>query len=131
MLDAAHRTDGPRHHLDIGAALPPLDGIVATLDSLSSGPGAWRAYLRAVPGWWSYSEDRRRKWPPVSVHAEDDVGGSYLSIFGGSNSHDDCEELTLNFLPRLNPLARALKLTFGAGGEVEVDVDLISAADRK
>jgi hypothetical protein len=83
-----------------------------------------------MPGWWSYSQDRRRKWSPLSVHAEDDVGGTYLSIFGGSTGHGDHEELTLSFLPRLDPLARALKLVFStAAEEVAVDLTLASKAE--
>lgn len=77
----------PRHPLDIAAALPAVDGIVAQLDSLFSWPGSWEVYLRARPGWWAYSEDQRRRWPPVSVHAEDDLSGMYLNVFGGSTGH--------------------------------------------
>ncbi len=35
MLDAARRADGPRHHLDIGAALPPIDGVAVQAPSRS------------------------------------------------------------------------------------------------
>jgi len=129
MLGAARRADGPRHHFDIGAALPPIDGVAVQLDSLISWPGNWRLYLRAMPGWWSYSEDGHRKWSPVSVHAEDDLGGTYVSTFGGSTRHRDHEELALRFLSRLDPLARALKLTCrGASEEVAVDLGLVPAA---
>jgi hypothetical protein len=48
----------------------------------------------------------------VAVHAEDDLGGMYLSQFDGSSGHGDHEELTLRFLARLNSLARTLTLTF-------------------
>jgi hypothetical protein len=129
MLDAARRADGPGHHLDVGAALPPIDGVAVQVDSLFSWPHSWRLYLRAMPGWWNYSEDGRRKWNPVSVHAEDDRGGTYLSTFGGSTGHRDHEELALRFLPRLDPLARALKLTCrGSSQEVVVDLGLVPAA---
>jgi len=129
MLDAARRADGPRHHLDIGAALPPIDGVAVQLDSLISWPDSWQLYLRAVPGWWSHSADGHRRWSPVSVHAEDDRGGTYVSTFGGSTTHRDHEELALRFLPRLDPLARALKLTCrGASQEVAVDLGLVPAA---
>jgi hypothetical protein len=122
MLDTARRTDGPRLHLDIGAALPRIGGVAVQADSLFSWPGSWRLYLRATPTWWRYSEDGARKWSPVSVHAEDDRGGTYLTTFGGSTrypardelGHEEAashEELALRFLPRLDPLARALKLT--------------------
>ena len=53
----------------------------------------------------------------MSVHAEDDLGGMYLSQFGGSVGDVEHEELTLRFLPRLNPLARALTLRFSGSGE--------------
>jgi hypothetical protein len=129
MLGAARRADGPRHHLDIGAALPPIDGVAVQLDSLISWPGSWQLYLRAMPGWWSYSEDGHRKWPPVSVQAEDDLAGTYVSTFGGSTRHRDHEELALRFLPRLDPLAHALKLTCrGTSEEVAVDLSLVPAA---
>jgi hypothetical protein len=129
MLDAARRADGPRHHLDIGAALPPIDGVAVQVDSLISWPGSWRLYLRATPGWWSHSQQGHRKWSPVSIHGEDDRGGMYLSTFGGSTGHPDHEELALRFLPRLDPFARALKLTCrGASEEVAVDLGLLPGA---
>jgi hypothetical protein len=53
-------------------------------DSLVSEPQTWRVYLRAEPGWWNYSPDWHRKWPVMSVTAEDDLGRMYLSEFGGS-----------------------------------------------
>ncbi len=103
--------------------------MAVQLDSLISWPGNWRLYLRAMPGWWSYSEDGHRKWSAVSVHAEDDLGGTYVSTFGGSTRHRDHEELALRFLSRLDPLARALKLTCrGASEEVAVDLGLVPAA---
>ena len=132
MLAAAGRGDGPPHHLDIGVALPPIDGVTVQVDSLFSGPGSWRLYLRAMPGWWKYSEDRRRKWSPVSVHAEDDRGGTYVSDYGGGTGHRDHEELALRFRPRLDPLAQALKLTLrGASEEVPVTLGLKTAADSQ
>ncbi len=129
MLDAAQWTDGTRRHFDIRAALPPIDGVAVQLDSLVSLPDSWRLYVRARPGWWNKSEDGRRKWNPVSVHAEDDRGGAYLSTFGGSTGHSGHEELALRFLPRLDPLARALTLTCrGAGEQVVVELGLVPAA---
>ena len=112
MIDAADRSDGASRHLDLFVALPQVDDTVVRVDSLISEPGTWRVYLRAEPGWWSYSADRNRKWPVLSVAAEDDLGGMYLSQFDGSRGRGDHEELTLRFLPRLNPLARGLTLTF-------------------
>jgi hypothetical protein len=129
MLNAAQRTDGPRHHLDIAAALPPVDDTVVQVDSLVSEPESWRVYLAASPGWWTYSADHRRKWAVMSVDAEDNLGGMYLSIFNGSTGHGDHEELTLRFLPRLDPRARALTLTFTATAEqVAVELRLVPAA---
>jgi hypothetical protein len=131
MLDAARRADGPRHQLDIGAALPPIDGVVVLADSLISGSGSWRLYLRVTPSWWSHSEDDRRQ-AHVSVYAQDDRGGTYLSIPDGSTRHLDLEEpaheervghevLGLRFLPRLDPHVSALTLTFrGADKEVAI-----------
>lgn len=129
MLDAAQRADGPRHHFDIGAALPAIEGVAVQVDSLISRPGSWQLYLRATPEWRNYSEDGRRRWSPLSVHAEDDRGGTYVHNLGGSTGHRDHEELTLQFLPRLDPLAHTLTLTFrGTGEEVPVDLLLESAA---
>jgi hypothetical protein len=116
MIDAAKRTDGRRWHLDISAALPLVDGIAVLVDTLTSEPESWAMYLRAFPDWWTYSADRRHKWAVMSVHAEDDLGGMYLSQFGGSTGDGNHAEVTLIFLPRLNPLARALALTFSRTG---------------
>ena len=135
MLSAARRADRPRHQLDIGAALPPIDGVVVLADSLISGSGGWRLYLRVTPGWWSYGEDNRRR-AHVSVCARDDRGGMYLSILDGSTRHRDLDEpadeervghevLALRFLPRLDPDARALTLTFrGVDEEIAFDLRL-------
>ena len=123
MLSAADHADGAQQHLEISAALPPVDDIVVRVDSLVSEPESWKVYLRAEPGWWTYSADRNHKWAVMSVHAEDDAGGLYLSQFGGSTGHGDHEELTLRFLPRLNPLARALTLTFTHAAE-QVTIEL-------
>jgi hypothetical protein len=128
MLHAAHLTDGPAHHVDIAADLPSVDGTAVQLDSLVSEPGTWRVYLRARPGWWTLSADRHRKWAAMSVQAEDDLGGRYLSIFDGSTGRSDYEELALRFRPRLDPLAQDLKLTFtGTSDQVAVDLELAPA----
>ena len=125
MLSAANRSDGPACHLDIAAALPPIHAVVVQVDSLVSRPGGWKLYLRARPGWFIYSEDRMLKWDSASVHAEDDLGGGYISSFGGSTGHPGHEELALDFLPPLDPRARRLTLTFRAAGEqVAVAFDL-------
>ena len=123
VIDAAGRTDGPSRHLDLSVAFPGIDDTVVRVDSLISEPGTWRVYLRAEPGWWSYGAGRNRKWPVLAVAAGDDLGGMYLSQFDGSRGRGDHEELTLRFLPRLNPLARALTLTFSRANE-QVTLDL-------
>ena len=112
MISAAEHADGAPQHIDISATLPPVDDIVVRVDSLVSEPGYWKVYLRAEPGWWTYSADRNRKWAAMVAQAEDDLGGLYLSQFGGSSGHRDHEELILRFLPRLDPLARTLTLMF-------------------
>jgi hypothetical protein len=70
------------------------------------------------------------------VHAEDDRGGSYLGSYArntGLPSDEELaeerlkeqEEVALQFLPRLDPLARALKLTFqGAHEQITVDLEI-------
>jgi hypothetical protein len=127
MLSAATPGDGPACHLNIPAVLPPLHGVAIQLDSLVSRPGGWKLYLRATPRWFIHSEDEMRKWDPVSVNAEDDLGGGYVSCFDGSTGDSDHEELALRFLPRLSPLARRLTLRFRAAGEqVSVAFDLPS-----
>jgi len=140
MLDAARRADGPRHHLDIGATLPPIDGVTVQVDTLISWPDSWRLYLRATPRWWGYSEDGSRKWLRVTVHATDDRGGTYLSTMDGGASypgheeprHEEKvshEELALRLLPRLDPRAHALTLTFlGANEQILVNLRLEPAA---
>ena len=124
MIEAAGRTDGTQQHLDLRVALPAVDDFVVRVDSLVSEPGSWRVYLQAEPGWWIYSADRNTKWDVMSVHAEDNLGGMYLSQFGGSHGHGGHEEVTLRFLPRLNPLARDLTLTFFSRAEEQVALEL-------
>lgn len=128
MLSAAGRSDGLACHLDIGAALPPLYGVVIQLDSLVSRPGGWKLYLRARPGWFVESEDGMQKWDAASVNAEDDLGGGYVSSFaGGALSFTEDDEAALGFLPPLDPRARRLTLRFRAvGGQVAVAFDLPS-----
>lgn len=123
MINATNRTDGAQQHLDVAAALPEVDGIWVRVDSLVSEPEIWKLYLRHERGWWTYGTDRNRRWAAMAVHAQDDLGGIYLSQFDGSSSHGDHEELTLRFLPRLNPLARTLTLTFRRAAE-QVTIEL-------
>jgi hypothetical protein len=136
MPGAAPRADGPRLYRDIGVSLPAIDGVSIQLDSLISRPASWQLYLRARPRWRNYSRAGQRGEAPVSVYAEDDRGGSYLGRYGrntGLPSEEELaeervmaqEESALQFLPRLDPLARTLKLTFqGAHEEITVDLDI-------
>jgi hypothetical protein len=114
VLNDADRADGPRLHVDLDASLPPVDGTVVRLNSLASWPGSWDLYLQATPGWWTYSTDLRHGRAAMTVYAEDDLGGLYLSNFGGSSSRPGYEELKLTMRPRLNPGASLLTLTFAS-----------------
>lgn len=139
MPGAAPQADGPLLYRDIGVSLPPVDGVSIHLDSLISLPGGWLLYLRATPRWRRYDRSGRLEEDPVAVHAEDDRGGSYLGSYA-RNIHVPAaaelaeerivlEEPALEFLPRLDPLARALKLTFrGADEEIAVDLDIGTTA---
>jgi hypothetical protein len=113
VLEAADRVDGPRTHVDIGTALPPVDGISVRLDALASWPDSWGLYLQATPGWWTYSTDGQHK-RGVSVSAEDDLGGLYISNFGGSSGRPGYEQVNLTFRPRLDPEASLLRLTLAS-----------------
>ena len=135
MPGAAPRADGPRLYRDIGVVLPAVGGVSIYLDSLISLPGSWLLYLRARPRWRSYGPAGRLEEDPVAVHAEDDRGGSYLGSYARNTHVHTAEELAeervmleepaLEFLPRLDPLARALKLTFqGADEEITVDLEI-------
>lgn len=134
MPGAVARADGPRLYRDLGVALPAVDGVSILLDSLVSLPNSWQLYLRARPRWRNYSRAGRRGKGPVSVHAEDDRGGSYLGSYARNTGLPSDEELAgeclkeqdevaVQFLPPLDPLARALKLTFHVAHE-QVTVDL-------
>ncbi|MGH3296195.1 MAG: hypothetical protein ACRDP7_30800, partial [Trebonia sp.] len=113
VLNAADHADGPRMHVDIGTALPPVDGISVRLDALASSPDSWDLYLQATPGWWTYSTDGQHK-RSMSVSAEDDRGGLYISNFGGSSGRPGYEQVKLTFRPRLDPEASLLRLTFAS-----------------
>jgi hypothetical protein len=114
VLNAADRADGPRLHVDLDTALPPVDGTAVRLNTLASWPGSWDLYLQATPGWWIYSTDGQRKRDAMTVSAEDDLGGLYISNFGGSRSRPGYEEVKLTMRPRLAPGARILTLTFAS-----------------
>jgi len=137
--DAMRRVDGRRFYRDIGVALPAVDGVNIRLDSLISLPGSWLLYLCATPRWRSYGQDGRRGEDPVSAHAEDDRGCTYLGSYARNTDVPTAaelaeervmrEELALQFLPRLDPLARTIKLTFhGAHEEITVDLEIGAGA---
>ena len=112
------------------------------LDSLIFLPSSWLLYLRATPRWRNYNQAGQRE-REVSVHAADDRGcryqGSYARdtrVFTAYATEEEYaaewamgpEELALKFLPCLDPLARALKLTFrGAREEITVDLEIGAA----
>ena len=61
----------------------------------------------------------------MTISAEDDQGYAYQYSFGGSAGRDGHEELSLRFRPRLDPLARRLRLTFtGSAEQIAIDLDL-------
>jgi hypothetical protein len=123
VLDVADRADGPRLHLDLDTALPQADGTVVRLNALASQPGSWDLYLQAPPGWWTSTTDGQLQGEPVTVFAEDDLGGLYLSNSGGSGSRQGYEEVKLELRPRLAPGARLLTLTF-AGETQQVTAEI-------
>ena len=114
VLNAAGRADGPRLHVDLDTALPPVDGTAVRLNTLASWPSSWDLYLQATPDWWIYSTDGQHKWDAMTVFAEDNLGGLYISNFGGSRSRPGYEELKLRMRPRLAPEASLLTLTFAS-----------------
>jgi hypothetical protein len=134
--DVVPRADGTQFYRDIGVTLPAVDGVSIRLDSLISLPGSWQLYLRARPRWRNYGPAGRLAQDPVLVHAEDDRGGNYVGSYARNigvltfeetarESLGGREELALEFLPRLDPLAGAIKLTFqGAHEEITVDLEV-------
>lgn len=114
VLNAADCGDGPPLHVDLDTALPPVDGTAVRLNTVASWPGSWDLYLQATPGWWIYSTDRQRKRASMTVFAEDDLGGLYISNFGGSRGRPGYEEVKLTLRPRLDPGASLLTLTFAS-----------------
>jgi hypothetical protein len=136
MPGAVPRAGGPQFYRDIGVALPAVDGVSIRLDTLISLPGSWLLYLCARPQWWDYGPAGRLAEDPFSVRGEDDRGGSYVGGYARNTlvltpeesareSGGGRVELALEFLPRLDPLARAIKLTFqGANEEIMVDLEI-------
>lgn len=132
MLDAAERTDGPLHHVDLGITVPPIDDMNLELASLLSAPGSWRLPVRAHPRWPRWRDRQRRKRNLVEITAEDDRGCLYLSELGGGSGRDGYEELSLQFRPRLDPLARRLRLTCtGSSEQIAIDIDLPAAGSLR
>jgi hypothetical protein len=114
VLNAANRADGPRLHVDLDTALPPADGTVVRLNALASWPGSWDLYLQATPGWRTDSTDGQPTQDAMTVFAEDNLGGLYLSESGGSRRRPEYEEVKLTFRPRLAPGASLLTLTLAS-----------------
>ena len=51
VLNTADRADGPRLHVDLDTALPPVDGTAVRLNTLASWRSSWDLHLQATPGW--------------------------------------------------------------------------------
>jgi hypothetical protein len=125
VLDAADRADGQRLHLDLDTALPPVEGTAVRLNTLASQPRWWDLHLQASPGWLGDNGDGPPRGEPMTVFAEDDLGGLYLSNFGGTCSRPGYQEVKLELLPRLAPGARLLTLTFaGQAQQVTAEIPL-------
>jgi hypothetical protein len=133
MINAAHETDGAQQHLNIAAVLPSVADTVVWVDSLVSESRTWKVYVHSSPGWQAWGANEKGR-PGLSLHAEDDLGGRYLSQFAGSSGQNgnadpgspgygDNAELSFRFHPRLNPLARTLTLIFRRGAD-QVGVEL-------
>lgn len=123
LLNAEHETDGRRFHLDARIFLPPLDGVAVRLDSLISEPDMWWIYIRSEPLLGPEDSDvTPAPGHSLFVEAQDDLGGTYVSRL----SRGSREDLAFRFLPRLNPAAHSVKLTFRvASEEVSVDLSLV------
>lgn len=117
--------DGPGRYLDVTADLPRIDGTAIRLESLGTDRNGWRLSLRATPTWWFYDGDGTvRRWV-VAVAAQDDRGRTYVCSLGGGADRGDHEEADVLFQPALDPLARAVTVTFrGTDTQVAVRVDL-------
>ncbi len=136
MPGAVPRAGGPQFYRDIGVALPAVDGVSIRLDTLISLPGSWLLYLCARPQWWNSGPAGRLAEDPFSVRGEDDRGGSYVGSYARNTlvltpeetareSGGERVEFALEFLPSLDPLARAIKLTFqGADEEITADLEI-------
>ena len=132
IAGAALRADGPQLHRGIGVTLPAVDGVSIHLDSLVSLPSGWHLYLHSSRRGRGRAD--RRKRGLIAVHAEDDRGRRYLASYDRSTGAPESEEpagepamereeLMARFIPRLDPLAWTLRLTF-QGAHQEIPVDL-------
>ena len=130
---AVLRADGPQLHRGIGVTLPEADGVSIHLDTLVSLPSGWHLYLHSSRP-RARGRDGRRKKSLIAVHAEDDRGRRYLASYDRNTSAPESEEpagepamnqeeLIARFIPRLDPLAWNLRLTF-QGPHQEILVDL-------
>ena len=125
VLNAADRADGLMLSVDIDTALPSVDGTAARLNTVASWPDSWDLYFQATPGWWIYSADGQHKRHAMLVFAEDDLGGLYISNFGGSSGRPGYEAVKLTLRPRLAPGASLLTLTFaGETQQVTAEISL-------
>ncbi len=127
MLDAGGLRDGRRCSADVDVSLPAVDGVTLHFRTIVSEDDAWSLGLTAEPDWSSYSEDRQQKRTVVDIVAEDDVGGTYVSLGGGGSrtSHNPGYDVLLRFRPRMAPAAQRLRFLVRARTEqVEVDVVL-------
>ncbi len=133
IAGATLRADGPRLHRGIGVTLPEVDGVSIHLDTLVSLPHGWHLYLHSSQPRARGRDDRRKK-SLIAVHAQDDRGRRYLASYdrstrapGGEDPAGDPamnqEELIARFIPRLDPLAWNLRLTF-QGAHQEMPVNL-------
>jgi hypothetical protein len=131
MLAAAGQLDGPRHHLGIGLTIPPVDGVAIQLDALTCTLYCWRLHLRSAGRWpvevrRDGSGNLKEKWRSMQFSADDDRGNSYIGNVGAFGSGDGTiEQSSVEFRPRLDPLARRLTLTFtGSADQVTIDLEL-------
>jgi hypothetical protein len=130
MLAAVDQFDGPRHHLAIGLTVPPVESATIQLDALTCASHCWRLHLRAA-GQWPVEVRRdgtgnlQGKWRNMQFSADDDRGNAYIGNAGAFSSGDGTiEKSTVEFRPRLDPLARRLTLTF-TGPADQVTIDLV------
>jgi hypothetical protein len=62
----------------------------------------------------------------MKVFAEDDLGGLYLSNYGGGSARPGYEEVKFTMRPRLDPGGRLLTLTFASDTQqVTAEVPLV------